>query len=110
MRSLILLIIIIFHFQETLHAQRTPSEIAVFNLETNELIRLTFNEFADEEPEWSPDGSLIIFDSNRAGSNDLYLMKPDGTNVIRLTYDSAKEDHGAWSKDGSKIVFQYYPD
>ncbi|MFH4965020.1 hypothetical protein V8G69_08455 [Gaetbulibacter sp. M235] len=106
MRSLLILIIILLS-QEIVHAQRTPSEIAVFNLETNELIRLTFNEFADEEPEWSPDGSLIIFDSDRAGSNDLYQMKPDGTDITRLTYDSAKEDHGAWSRDGSKLLFQY---
>ena len=42
-------------------AQIATSEIAIFNLETNKLIQLTFNDFSDEEPEWSPDGLNILF-------------------------------------------------
>ncbi len=79
MKFLLALIFLLF-FQPLPHLNRTPSEIAVFNLETKELVRLTDNNYADEKPEWSPDGSLIVFDSNREGSNDLYPMNPDGTN------------------------------
>ncbi len=85
-------------------ARRSPAEIAVFQVAGSGLRRLTTNEYADEEPEWSPDGSRILFDSNRAGSNDLYVMDADGSNVTRLTDGPAKEDHGAWSPDGSRIA------
>ena len=69
--------------------------------------RLTTNDFADEEPEWSPDGTLILFDSNRAGSNDLYVTNRDGTRLTRLTHGPAKEDHGSWSPDGRLIAYQH---
>ena len=50
--------------------QGVHSEIAVLTIETAAVERLTTNDFADEEPEWSPDGARILFDSNRDGTND----------------------------------------
>ena len=55
-------------------ARRSPAEIAVFQVAGSGLRRLTTNEYADEEPEWSPDGSRILFDSNRAGSRRLWAI------------------------------------
>jgi Tol biopolymer transport system component len=42
---------------------------------------------ADEDPVWSPDGSMIVFQSERpsGGVPDLYLMNADGSNQHRLT-------------------------
>jgi Tol biopolymer transport system component len=41
----------------------------------------------DREPDWSPDGSQIVFASARDGSNrmQLFAMAPDGSNVHRLS-------------------------
>ena len=84
-----------------------PSEIVVLTLGQSDFRRLTNNDNSDEEPEWSPDGTVILFDSDRAGSNDLYVMKADGSGLIRLTDGPAKEDHGTWSSDGSRIAYQH---
>jgi Tol biopolymer transport system component len=38
------------------------------------------------DPAWSPDGVWIAFSSNREGPvYDLYLMRPDGSNIQRVT-------------------------
>jgi TolB protein len=60
---------------------------------------------SDYDPAWAPDGSFIVFTSDRAGSADLYLVKPDGTGLKQLTNDPAYDDQAAISPDGKKIVF-----
>ncbi len=60
---------------------------------------------SDYDPVWSPDGSSIVFTSDRAGSADLFLVKPDGTGLERLTNDPAYDDQAAFSPDGKQLVF-----
>lgn len=65
------------------------------------------------DPAWSPDGSKIAFDSNRAlngqdGSNgsapNIWLMNADGSGVTLLTTATAFGTQPAWSPDGSTIA------
>ncbi len=50
-------------------------------------LQLTKNEWEwDKHPSWSPDGSQIIFSSNRgSGINQLWIMDGEGRNVQQLT-------------------------
>lgn len=58
-------------------------------------------------PYWSPDGSRIVFQSDRAGTgSEIYLMDADGTHVERLTFNAARDVTAVWSPDGNKIAFQ----
>lgn len=59
----------------------------------------------DYDPVWAPDGSSIVFTSERDGSADLYRAKPDGSGVERLTDDPAYDDQAAFSPDGKQLVF-----
>ncbi|MCH7984312.1 MAG: PD40 domain-containing protein, partial [Chloroflexi bacterium] len=52
-----------------------------------------------------PDGSKIIFSSNRDGNFEIYEMYGDGSNQKRLTRNSTDDRHPAWSPDGSQIAF-----
>ena len=62
----------------------------------------TFNPM---RPCWSPDGSRILFPSDRDGNREIYLMNADGSELKNLTNHPATDDHSLWSPDGSKIVF-----
>ncbi|MFA4839398.1 MAG: T9SS type A sorting domain-containing protein [Candidatus Neomarinimicrobiota bacterium] len=74
----------------------------------------------DENPEFSPDGEKIIWNTAAGGNpgegEELWLMNADGSNKVRLTYftDPSHEEYdpnarqiteSAWSPDGKKIVF-----
>ncbi len=62
-------------------------------------------------PDWSPDGSQIVFMSNRGGSGfHIYVMDADGSNVKQLTQpllpDFPDAAVPAWSPaPGGKIIF-----
>jgi Tol biopolymer transport system component len=51
------------------------------------------------EPDWSPDGSHIIFAGKRKGEDiDLYLIAWDGTGPwIQLTFDQAQDKSPSWA-------------
>jgi Tol biopolymer transport system component len=53
------------------------------------------------DPAWSPDGTTLAVTSSRAGSYDVYTMKPDG-NERRLVLRNAW--HPSWSPDGKQLV------
>jgi hypothetical protein len=58
------------------------------------------------DPAWSPRGDAIAYVSGDSGSDEIYTMNLDGTNVQRLTNNSWEwDEHPSWSPDGSQIVF-----
>ncbi len=87
------------------------------------------------EPAISPDGSKIVFTSNRdyvapppccdgppccdsppccddpapeslGDGEEIYVMNADGSNQTRITTNESRDIAPAWSPDGSKIIFQ----
>ena len=59
----------------------------------------------DTYPMLSPDGTKILFESNRTGNAEIYVMGADGKNLKQLTSNSAPDHCPIWSPDGKKIVF-----
>lgn len=58
-------------------------------------------------PDWSPDGSQILFISPdpSLGHTQVYRIDPDGTGLTELTHSTAMDnDNATWSPDGSKIL------
>ncbi len=39
---------------------------------------------SSDNPVWSPDGKEILFDTNRAGRGEIWMMERDGTNQRRV--------------------------
>ena len=63
------------------------SEIYVMKADGTEQTRLTFNQARDVDPNWSPDGKQIVFDSDRdvALTKQVYVMNADGSDQHPLT-------------------------
>ncbi len=91
-------------------------EIAVINLDGSGQQRLTENQFLDQFPVWSPDGSRIAFISDfapgrttdRSSPRALYTMASDGTDVQRVEPSGINNVAFApplWSADGEYFAF-----
>jgi serine/threonine protein kinase len=69
--------------------------------------RFTFDASNDLRPVWSPDGSRIVFSSNRKGVYHLYrkLSNNAGTDELLLESDEFKTATD-WSADGRFLLFR----
>ena len=56
-------------------------------------------------PDWSPDGSKLVFESTREGKFALYTIQIDGADLRKLTSGVANDEQARWSPDGKQIVF-----
>lgn len=66
--------------------------------------------YSDKYASYSPDGSKIVFVSDRDGQSqqeEIYIMNKDGSGQTRLTTTPADHDKydPSFSPDGSKIIF-----
>jgi dipeptidyl aminopeptidase/acylaminoacyl peptidase len=66
---------------------------------------LTSSAKADRHPRWSPDGKSILFESNRGGSTQLWIIDIAGGEAKQLTTISSEASLGTWSRDGKQIAF-----
>ncbi len=78
------------------HAQEVP-------VQTPDIVSVT--DPRDGYPDISPDGKYIVFQSNRSGTWQLWLVEMDGSVLRRLTQTDANDTMPVWSPDGSKIMF-----
>ncbi len=69
--------------------------VAVTDVVTGEKRVLTDSAFPSGSPAWSSDGSKIVFDSNRDGNFEIFVMSPDGSNQRQLTVTEDCENSGA---------------
>ena len=68
--------------------------------------RLLISHPANEgRPLYSPDGKRLAFISNRAGSNDIFVLTFVSGELKRITFDDASEQLDAWSRDGKWLYF-----
>ena len=67
--------------------------------------RITSGTPFDGQPRFSPDGKSIVFVSDRSGSENLYLVDPDGMNVRPLTRGANQAYVSPdWTPDGEYVI------
>ncbi len=81
------------------------TDVCVMDIEGIVLKNLTQSPGIDEVGSWSPDGSKIVFFSNRDGNGEIYVMDSNGKNQANLTNHPALDAAPTWSPDGTKIAF-----
>jgi Tol biopolymer transport system component len=62
---------------------------------------------SDRHPRWSPDGSKILFESSRSGSNQLWVIDIAGGEAKQITNLSTGASTAIWSHDGQPDRFRF---
>jgi len=81
------------------------SEIYVMELSTRISKRITNNSAIDVSASFSPDGSNIVFNSDRSGRRHLYITNLDGKNTKRISREQGSYYTPVWSPRGDFIAF-----
>lgn len=71
------------------------------------LRQITHDDGISEYPALSPDGKLVAYDSDRAGSGryDVWVQQTAGSSPIRLTKEPGSHRCPAFSADGARVFF-----
>ncbi|HTL05980.1 MAG TPA: protein kinase [Gemmatimonadales bacterium] len=86
-----------------------PRDLWIKELEHGPLTRFTFEGAINQRPEWSRDGQMITFVSDRSGKMGLYSQRADGNGTPRMispTGESRMVAEGFWSPDGKWLIYR----
>lgn len=67
--------------------------------------RLTVHEAEDIRPQYSPDGSMILFSSNRYNNYDLFIIPAQGGQARQLTFYSGDDIGSGWFPGSDSVLF-----
>ena len=67
--------------------------------------RITRREGIEIQPDWSPDGSQLVYISDRSGVPQVYVLNLKTRRELRLSFDSIYNTDPKWSPDGQNILF-----
>ena len=67
--------------------------------------RLTNTPAIETAPSFSPDGSRIVFESDRSGTQQLYIMPASGGEATRISFGEGRYGTPVWSPRGDLVAF-----
>ena len=101
---------------ERIDTSTTPERAAIFTIgvDGKHLHQVTPWSLDGNDPDWSPDGTAIVFNASAepSATQNIYTVRPDGSGLAELTtYDEDGQAtyHPSWSPDGSRILFAHSP-
>lgn len=83
-------------------------DVWIYDLTRGVRTRFTFDTLDEFLPLWSPDGSHILYGSDRNVVDDIYQKQSNGVGAEELVAKSdTDKDPMSWSHDGRFIAFDY---
>ena len=74
------------------------------NSDGSEIRRVSFEGSYNTSPSWSPSGDRIVFSGRKGGRNQVFTVKPDGSQLVQLT-QAGNNEGPSFSPDGRYITF-----
>ena len=80
-------------------------DIWATDLDNQKVLRLTSTPAVESNPQFSPDGKWIAFNSNRSGNQAIYIVSVEGGSPKRLTWHPGSASVCGWSSDGKFVLY-----
>lgn len=102
------------HFKQDVEGYKRPvfNHLYLYDIESKKLDTLTTGKYNDGQAQWSPDGTQIVFVSNRTpepdrnDNTDLWLIDAKKKSTPKkLTTWTGSDDSPQWSPDGKSIAY-----
>jgi dipeptidyl aminopeptidase/acylaminoacyl peptidase len=104
-----------FKYDGVGYLDRRRTHLYLFEVASRQARQLTFGDFDDSSPAWSPDGRFIAFVSNRTEepdanfNSDIWLVAVDGAEPqpkpIQVTTAAGSDAAPVWHPDGKRLAF-----
>jgi TolB protein len=104
---------IVFVKQEENSTDDDTDDLWIMGRDGTDSRAVTSDQVSSSEPDWSHDGSRLVYVHDDWENADLHVIDIDGTSDLRLTDNNVQESSPDWSPDGREIVFTvgpYYDD
>jgi TolB protein len=81
------------------------ANLYTMDLRSRSVTRLTNSSAIDTGASYSPDGGQIVFESDRGGKQQLYVMSAGGSEPNRISFGDGSYSTPVWSPRGDLIAF-----
>ena len=84
------------------------TEVWVMNADGSGAVNLTPAPEGGQDPDWSPDGTRIVYSRSTDQGNRIYTMKSDGSDTVKVVETGVANSFQVqprWSPDGTRIVY-----
>ena len=85
--------------------ENKSGELRIMDLQTQQSTLVSKTDLSAIVSDWSPDGNWIAFSDRRNGNSEIFVVRPDGSQLQNLTNNPAIDRGPAWSPDGRHLVF-----
>src|SRR5262249_36943937 len=70
-------------------------------------VRFCPSSSSEVSPQFSPDGTIVVFSSSPSGNGELWVCNNDGSGATQLTSLGGYSGSPEWSADGQRVVFDH---
>ena len=81
------------------------AHLYLFHPDGTHMTQLTTGPYADENPTWLPDGSGVLFDSDRQGGRQIFAVDTHGLNLHRLTFTGTVNQYPSCAPEVARVVY-----
>jgi TolB protein len=83
-------------------------QLAILNMDVSNFIQVTDVQFLRGRSDWSGDGKYIVTYDGKPWQREIYLLKPDGTDLRQISPPGGNSQGPSFSPDGKWVVFTAY--